>query len=132
MTKENINQRPGNFTKTAIAKMFMYWQTFEGLNISVQSMIEVVQFLISEGFEYVLTERFCQDPVEEYFGCQRKLGRRSDNPDLKHFGYNDNAIRIQRNVSCTSGNTSGRYNKKISWENISDDPIPKRKGNRDK
>ena len=49
--------------------------------------------------EFVLTERFCQDPVEEYFGNQRGLGRRSDNPDLKTFGYNDNTIRIQRVVT---------------------------------
>ena len=29
-------------------------------------MIEICKFLLQEGMEYVLTERFCQDPVEEY------------------------------------------------------------------
>ena len=99
----------------------------QGLKITIYSMVEVVKFLLQEGFEKVLTERFCQDPVEEYFGNQRKLGWRCDNPDLAQFGYNDNSIRIQRSISCTSGNTRGRYDHKRSWEKISDDPVPKRK-----
>ena len=127
--KSNTITRPGNFTQNARARMFISWQTYEGLRITTYSMIEVVKFLLQEGFEQVLTERFCQDPVEEYFGNQRKLGRRSDNSDLAQFGYNDNTIRIQRYVSCTSGNTRGRYDKKRSWEQISEDPVPKRKHN---
>ena len=76
--------------------------------------------------EFVLSERFCQDPLEEYFGVQRQLGRRNDNPDLKTFGYNDNRIRIQRTISCNTGNTRGRYDHKKSWENTTDEPLPKR------
>ena len=34
---------------------------------------------------------------------------------------------MQNQMSCTSGNTRGRYNKKESWENITDEPVPKRK-----
>ena len=41
-----------------------------------------------------LTERFCHDPVEEFFGKQRQLGRRSDNPGIYQFGCNSNAIRV--------------------------------------
>ena len=77
--------------------------------------------------EFVLTERFCQDPVEEYFGNQRKLGRRSDNPDIHQFGYNANTIRIQRTVSCQSGNTRGRKDKKKAWEQVTEAKLPCRK-----
>ena len=77
--------------------------------------------------EYILTERFCQDTLEEYFGNQRKLGRRSDNPDIRLFGYNDNAIRIQRSISCQSGNTRGRKDKSKAWVNVTDDPVPRKK-----
>ena len=45
-------------------------------------LLFILKFLLGEGMEYVLTERFCQDTLEEYFGNQRKLGRRSDNPDV--------------------------------------------------
>ena len=52
---------------------------------------------------------------------------RNDNPDMHQFGYNANTLRIQRNISCTSRRTRGRYNSKCSWEEISDDIVPKRK-----
>ena len=77
--------------------------------------------------EFVLTERFCQDPVEEYFGKQRQLGRRSDNPDIHQFGYNSNTIRIERSISCQSGNTKGRKDTKKAWEQVTDAKLPCRK-----
>ena len=85
-----------------------YGKLSKGFKITVHSAIEATKFLLEEGMEYVLTERFCHDPVEEYFGNQRKLGRRNDNPDVYSFGYHDNTIRIQRTISCQSGNTRGR------------------------
>ena len=95
--------------------MFLSWQTYEGFQTATYSVIEATKFLLQEGMEYVLTERFCQDPIEEYFGSQRKIGRRSDNPDIKMFGYNDNTIDSQRSVSCQSGNTRGRKDRKKAW-----------------
>ena len=67
--------------------------------------------------------------VKEFspFGSQRKIGRRSDNPDIKMFGYNDNTIHIQRSVSCQSGNTKGRKDRKKAWVEVTDEPLPKRK-----
>ena len=66
--------------------------------------------------------------MEEYFGNQRKLGKRSDNPDVKMLVImNNNAIRIQRMVSCQSGNTRGRKDKAKQWVNISNDPVRKKK-----
>lgn len=124
--KQSVQDRPGNFTANARNRMFLSWQTYEGLQISTYSAIEATKFLLNEGMEYVLTERFCQDPVEEYFGCQRKIGRRSDNPDIRMFGYNNNTIRIQRSVSCQSGNTRGRKDKTKAWVEVSNEPLPKR------
>ena len=68
-----------NYTQNARAKMFFSWQTYEGFNITIHAAIECMKFLLLEGMEFVLTDRFCQDPVEEYFGNQCRLGRRSDN-----------------------------------------------------
>ena len=107
--------------------MFISKQTYNGLIISCNSLIGCRKFLLDEGAEYILSERFCQDILEEYFGNQRKLRMRNENPDINQFGYNTNTLRNQRNVSCTSGNTRGRYNGKHSWEEISDDIVPKRK-----
>ena len=107
--------------------MFLSWQTYEGFQITTYSVIEATKFLLQEGMEYVLTERFFQDPIEEYFGSQRKIGRRSGNPDIKMFGYNDNTIHIQRSVSYQSGNTRGRKDRKKAWVEVTDEPLPKRK-----
>ena len=46
-----------------------------------------------------MTERLCQDPLENWFGRQRSLGLRKDNPSVADFRYN-NAItnpKIQTN-----------------------------------
>ena len=96
--KLSIENRGNNFSLNAQSKMFISWQTFEGFKIMTNAIVEVIKFLLSEGVEFVLTERFCQDEIEEYFGSLRQLDRRSDNPDLQMFGYNDNTIRIQKNV----------------------------------
>ena len=94
--------------------MFLSSQTYEGLQITVYSLVECCKFLLSKGFEYVLTERFCQDVIEEYFGRQRALGRRNDNPTLRNFGYNDNTLRIQRANTAVMGNTRGAQTKEES------------------
>ena len=125
--KESIENRPGNFSQNARARMFLSWQTYEGFQLTVQSTIESTKFLLQEGMEYVLTERFCQDPAEEFFGKQRQLGRRSDNPDISQFGYNSNTIRIERSISRQSGNTRGRKDKKRAWVQVTDEKLPCRK-----
>ena len=126
--KHSTINRPGEFTTNARAKMFISWQTHEGQKITVYSLIEAVKFLLQEGMEYVLSEKFCQDPCEEYFGVQRSLGRRCDNPDSQIFGYNDNAIRIQRHISSNTGNTRGRHrDNSTKWCDITDDKLERRK-----
>ena len=65
--------------------MFLSCQTYEGLKTTVNSVAELVQFLLDHDVRYVLTERFCQDPLEKYFGRQRSMGARKDNPSLPDF-----------------------------------------------
>lgn len=121
--KESTENRPGNFSQNARARMFLSWQTYEGFQLTVQSTIESTKFLLQEGMEYVLTERFYQDPAEEFFGKHRQLGRRSDNPDISQFGHNSNTIRIERSISCQSGNTRGRKDKKRAWVQVTDEKL---------
>ena len=119
----SIENRQGNFSKNAKARMFISWQTWEGIQITVHSIIEAVQFLLQHGVKYVLTERFCQDPLENYFGRQRSLGSRKDNPTVKDFGYNDNTIRNQKIFRpIAAGNVADQ-----SRLEISDEPVPCRK-----
>ena len=110
--KESTINRPGNFTQNARERMFLSWQTYEGLRVTVYSVIEATKFLLGNGMPFVLTERFNQDVVEEYFGRHRSLGRRNDNPTMYQFGYNTNTIRIQRSVVPVTGNTRGAHKQK--------------------
>ena len=107
--------------------MFLSAQTYEGLKIAVFSHVEIIKFLLGEGFKYVLTERFMQDVLEDYFGHQREKGRRSDNPTAQQFGYNDLTIASQRDIApVIRGNVGGRY-EKTKWYNVSQEPVQKRK-----
>ncbi len=128
--KESVQNREGPFDDSARAKMFISWQTHEGLKISVFSLIGLVRFLLENGANYVLSNKLCQDAVEEYFGHQRALGRRCDNPTIRDFGYNANKLRIQKYLSPnTQGNTQGskKTKKDTKWKSVTNEPVAKRK-----
>ena len=128
--KQSSDQREGReFSDIEKAKMFLPIETYEGLKMTTYAVIECVKFLLGEGMEYLLTERFCQDPAEEYFGHQRMLGRRTENAELQEYMYNANTIRVQKEFSLTSGNTRGRYDRKRSRVYTTDDIVKKRKRN---
>ena len=107
--------------------MFLSWQTYEGIQITVHSSIELIKYLLSQGVPYVLTERFCQDPLENYFGRQRSMGHRKDNPSLCDFDYNDNTIRTQKRFQPIAGNCR---NEDPQLAKIDVDTVPCRKSNR--
>ena len=125
--KNNIATQPGTFSADERGKMFLSPQTYEGFKISVYSHVEAIQFLLEKGFQYVLTERFMQDVLEDYFGHQRSKGARSDNPTAQQFGYNDLTIASQRDIApVIRGNVGGRY-EKTKWYKVSEEPVHKRK-----
>ena len=104
--------------------MFISWQTYEGLQITVHSFKEVCKFLLQNGVKYVLSERFCQDDLENYFGRQRTIGHRHDNPTVRDVGYNDNLIKTQFSVRPIAGNVHGPSH---NFNSIDDTPLPKRR-----
>lgn len=125
-----IDTKFKDFTLSDRQKLFISNQTYHGLKITVNSVIECTQFLLKNGVNAVLTEHFNQDILEEYFGEHRSLGRRSENPTVYQFGYQSNAIRISKSVKrVTTGNTSGRHTNKSkhSWYDVSDEPLNKRR-----
>ena len=78
--------------------MFSSRQTYERLQITVHSFKNVCVYLLEQGIPYVLSEKFCQDDLENYFGRQRAIGHRCDNPNVRDVGYNDNSIKSQFSV----------------------------------
>ena len=126
--KRSVDAREG-FSDDKKGRMFLSIQTYHGLKMTVTSAIAITKFLLNEGFEFVLTERFCQDDVEEYFGFQRAQGRRSDNPTAAEFNYNDLRIATLRDIAPQSvqGNVCGRHSgSRRKWCDVSDEPLPKK------
>ena len=122
---QSIENRPGNFEKSAKSKMFISWQTYQGLRITVKSIVACIKFLLNNNIcKFVYTERFNQDPLENYFGRQRSLGARKDNPSLRDVGYNYNTIRNQKVFRSIAGNVGGVDNSVVE---ISNDPLSCRK-----
>ena len=45
-------------------KQFLSRQTCQGLRVTLKSTLDLTQVLLCEGYSYVLTGKFCQDPLE--------------------------------------------------------------------
>ena len=71
-----------------------------------------------------LTERFCQDSLENYFGKQHSSGARKDNPSLYDSGDNGNTIRNQKVFQSVA--TDNVHNEHLNFE-IDTVPVPCRK-----
>ena len=76
-----------------------------------------------------LSEKLSQDPLENFFGCQRQRGGLSENPNVAEFCKNTQALRVI-NTACgdvSRGNCRGNKQTQpldIDKENT---PLPKRK-----
>ena len=70
---------------------------FVCFSVTVKSFVDVAQTLLQEpGIEYLLSEKFSQDPLEEYFSMQRGLCGRNDNPTVAEFGRNVLKLQVAR------------------------------------
>lgn len=123
--KTSVNTRPG-FDKSAQAKMMLSYETIEGLKMAVYSFIELARYLLEQkpGL-FILAERFNQDPLEAFFGQQRSRGGRSDNPNVKRFLENSQAIRVQRSLAIGCSRNVKRCKAPLDMEELSK-PLRKR------
>ena len=80
--------------------------------------------MLQQGIPYILSERFCQDDLENYFGKQRAIGRRSDNPTVHDFGKSDNTVENQFSIRPIGGNVQGLAEK---INEICNEPLLKRR-----
>lgn len=97
-----------------------------------KSFIEVVRYLFTvPGVTSFLSQRICQDPLENFFGCQRQRGGVHDNPNVQEFVKNTQALRVI-NSFCkgpSRGNCRGGL-KLVSNSRVTDqenEPLPKRR-----
>lgn len=78
------------------SKMLLSVATEEGLLMTTRSMVALIEDVLANDAEYVMTRRINQDPLESYFGHQRQRGRYNDAPTVSMFGYNSRSINCMR------------------------------------
>ena len=88
------------FGKGNLKIPFLSEKTYEGLCMATKGMVALVCTLLQRGLLCVLSWRISQDSLEAYFGHQRSLGRRHQNPGFQQFGYRNNTIVLQYSDNC--------------------------------
>ena len=122
--KQSVANRPGNFTKGDRSAMQLSYQTLEGIEMTVRSVVECVRYCLSEGMSFVLTNRFNQDPIEQHFGMQRFGGGCNKNPTLDKF--NNTMVRLRTAGSQAIAPFSGNTKRFLDFDPVDDSPMPKR------
>ena len=97
-----------------------------------KSFIELIEYLFSQPVVTVnklafLSQNICQDPLENYFGCQRQRGGTSDNPSVHEYCQNAEALRVIDSF-CRNpirGNCRG-VNKASSTDDFCSQALPRR------
>ena len=87
------------FGRSSFQRSFISQQTYDGVCMTTDAMVELVLFLLHHGLEFASTRRISQGSLERYFGYQRSIGRRNENPNIHEFGYRNSAIVLKRQLS---------------------------------
>ena len=79
-----------------------------------------------------LSQRISQDPLENFFGCQRQRGGTHDNPNVQEFQKNMQALRVINSFIKTpvKGNCRGSGDMDMESLESMSTPLPKRKRKR--
>ena len=71
-----------------------------------------------------LSRNLCQDPLENFFGCQRQRGRSNENPSVAEFYSNTQALRVVNSL-CRPSIRANCHDQKT--EPVTSSPPQKRK-----
>lgn len=131
--ESSVHARGDTYSKSEKERMLLSAETRTGLRMTALSFVGLVRYIFSlpevkkEKLAF-LSGHLCQDPLENFFGCQRQRGGTSDNPSVSEFYQNTQALRIVDSFcrGPVRGNCRGN-NSKVPMDEISCTPIPKRK-----
>ena len=100
-----------------------------------KSFVELVKYIFTlPDVTSFLSQRVCQDAIEQFFGCQRQRGGGvHDNPSVKEFVANTQALRVINSLTKNCrGNCRGSSLDTCTNLGFENDPLPKRKAHRSK
>ena len=93
----------------------------------MSSFVELLSFIFwIPGVTSFLTEKLCQDPLEKFFGIQRKKGGTNENPTVKEFSKNTQALRVINGTRTNVRRGNCRGNKTSYDMEEESVPLPRR------
>ncbi|XP_033111492.1 uncharacterized protein LOC117112515 [Anneissia japonica] len=108
-------------------KMCLSHQTLRSLQMTVKSFVSLTKELLQDtSVAYILSEKFSQDPLEEYFSKQRSAGGRNDNPTVDEFGNNFLRLHVAGPMVSAAARGNVRGNTRDGLNILSDEPLQKR------
>ena len=130
---ENAVEKRDGFSKTEKALMLLSNETREGLRITVQSFVAIVRKLLQDPKlkgKYLLSERFSQDPLENFFGRVRQAGGRSTNPNVKMMEEATDVLRLQASSALDAVRSNSALKRRLQFQDDADvlDTVPFTKG----
>ena len=113
----------------AWALMLLSNETREGLRITVHSFVAIVRELLQDPKlkgKYLLSERFSQDPLENFFGRVRQAGGRSTNPNVKMMEEATDVLRLQASSALDAVWSSSAVKRRLQFRDDADvlDTVP--------
>ena len=73
----------------------MHHNNITHVHYPVKSFLSLVKFAFTIlGVTSFLSDKLCQDPLEKFFGCQRQQGGVNENPTVREFCKNTQALRV--------------------------------------
>ena len=82
-----------------------------------------------DGVDFLLSEKFSQDPLEEHFARQRKKGGCNENPTVEQFAQQEELLNVMNSDLVTSlrGNTRGRIQQELHLDPSDARKLPRKK-----
>ena len=102
-------------------------------SLSVNSFVNLAKEVLDiDGVQFLLSERFSQDPLEEHFGRHRRRGGCNDNPSLVEYGRQEISINVMKSTMMRDirGNTRGSDRDNAKMDINAPCSMPKRRKTR--
>lgn len=102
---------------------------------TVHSFVDFVKYVFSvpgvkDDKIALLSRNLCQDPLENFFGCQRQRGATNENPNAAEFKSNTEALRVMDSFCRGPVRGNCRSNKRQLLSCTDIEPLPKRRAHK--
>ena len=98
-----------------LISIYLYWSTQHYMCLyTAKWFTDLVEYIFTmPDVQVFLSQWICQDPLENFFGCQWQCGGTHDNPSVQEFQKNMQALRVIN--SFARGPAKGNCMQRLWW-----------------